>query len=236
MTELELAKCLTQRLAARLPDVRVQAAFTGRMQRKAEAPAVCVGVRQAVRRGNILEAVLGVWLYTQTADVQALYEAVCAAAGELPCVMDGTVREETQYDETVCGYVTACWLKTVVTAGEDPAGRLRFGDAVFAFFPDTLDVLQQGNVQTTSTYDGRTAAVYTGGARRTVRGTGLICGTEAAGRYQALEVKFGQEDTLFLPETVPFAAVLRELTVADRNGTAVQFTFVFEETQEVLTL
>ena len=236
MTGLKLAKCLTQRLEARLPDVRVQAAFTGRMQRKAGAPAVRVGVRQAVHRGNILEAVIGVWLYTQTADVQALYEAVCAAAGELPCVIGGTEQEETRYDETVCGYVTACRLKTVVTAGEDPAGRLRFGDAVFDFFSDTPDVRLQGNVQTTSTYDGCTTAVYTGGGRRTVRGTGLLCGTDAQTRYAALEVKFGQEDTLFLPETVPFAAVLRELTVVYRSGTAVQFTFAFEETQEVCVL
>ena len=49
-------------------------------------------------------------------------------------------------------------------------------------------------------------------------------------------MKFGQEDTLFLPETVPFAAVLRELTVVYCSGTAVQFTFAFEETQEVCVL
>ena len=114
-----------------------------------------------------------------------------------------------------------------------PRVTVRIGDVPFDAIADTIEVKRCGNLQEFCTVEGQSKTVYTGGGRRTIQGKGVFFGADALQRYAALERKFGEEDTLFLPESDAFSAVLSSLTVTSRNETTVWFSFVFEETGEV---
>ena len=114
-----------------------------------------------------------------------------------------------------------------------PRVTVRIGDVPFFALPDTIDVKRRGNLHAFCTVTGQEKAACTGGGRRTVSGKGVLFGADASAQYAALEEKFGAEDTLFLPQSAPFTAVLSTLSVTGRQETAVWFSFVFEETGEV---
>ena len=114
-----------------------------------------------------------------------------------------------------------------------PRVTVKIGDVLFYAMPETIEVKRRGELQTFCTVTGQSKVVYTGGGHRTVHGKGVLFGPDALQRYALLEGKFGEEDTLFLPECDAFPAVLSTLTVMGRNETAVWFSFVFEETGEV---
>lgn len=146
MTGTELSAALTEKLKTLLPDCAVRPAFTGTLSRLPQRAAVTVGVLSEENAEGVFETEIGVKLYARNKDDHVrIFDAVCAAVADLPCVMRSVKRSETEYIPSLGCLMTLCTVKAATSAGKSTRVAVYVNGKCYA--ADGVEVLREAEVQ-----------------------------------------------------------------------------------------